>query len=230
MESTCEVSVGLCRSPIPRKKFSQPTRTAFSESLCKTRQCEAESAWFLNPEDPSASMRDSPQLKMQDAKETQMSTNTSTPTPNTPQNPARGNQQGQTTLAAKIDRWEGMINNLQPLLDEVPQLKPAHGQLQQTVADAKVLRDQLRNLKAVIKGSTAQRKDVMATGEELFARLSLGLRSAYGPKNERLAAFSVKPRKSGQPSKVPALIPPAPEVITAPAAAPPGATSPASKE
>ncbi len=159
-----------------------------------------------------------------------MSTNTSTPTPNTPQNPARGNQQGQTTLAAKIDRWEGMINNLQPLLDEVPQLKPAHAQLQQTVADAKVLRDQLRNMKAMVQSGSSQRKNLMATGEELFARLSLGLRSAYGPKNERLAAFSVKPRKSGQPSKVPALIPPATEVIAAPAEAPPGATPPAPKE
>ncbi len=143
----------------------------------------------------------------------------STPTPSTPQNPARGNQQGQTTLAAKIDRWEGMINNLQPLLDEVPQLKPAHAQLQQTVADAKVLRDQLRNMKAMVQSGSSQRKNIMATGEELFFRLSFGLRSNYGPKSERLAAFAVKPQKTGRPSLLPETLPPVTEATTAPAAA-----------
>jgi ABC-type transporter Mla subunit MlaD len=154
-----------------------------------------------------------------------MSTDTNTPnpapsTPSTPKDPARGNQQGQTTLAAKIDRWEGMINNLQPLLDEVPQLKPAHAQLQQTVADAKVLRDQLRSMKAVVKSGSSQRKSLMSTGEELFSRLSLGLRSAYGPKSERLAAFAVKPQKTGRPSLLPETLPPVTEATTAPATAP----------
>jgi hypothetical protein len=147
-------------------------------------------------------------------------TNTSTPatpsTPSTPKNPARGNQQGQTTLAAKIDRWEGMINNLLPLLDEVPQLKPAHGQLQKTVADAKVLRDHLRSVKANLQGSTTQRKEVIATGEELFSRLSLGLRSAFGPKSDRLTAFAVKPLKTGRPSKLPEAIPPVAPELSAP--------------
>ena len=158
-----------------------------------------------------------------------MSTDTNTPTPNVPKNPARGNQQGQTTLAAKISRWEGMTNNLLPLLDEVPQLKPAHAQLQQTVAEAKVLRDHLRNMKAEVQGSSAQRKDVMATGEELFARLSLGLRSAYGPKSERLAAFAVKPRRSSRPSLLPEVLPPVPppvaEVTATPSVVPPVAAS-----
>jgi hypothetical protein len=153
-----------------------------------------------------------------------MSTDTNTPTPspqtpNTPQNPARGNQQGQTTLAAKIDRWEGMTNNLLPLLDEVPQLKPAHAQLQQTVADAKALRDQLQSMKAVVQSSSAQRKTLMATGEELFSRLGHGLRSAYGPKSERLAAFAVKPLKTGRSSLLPETLPPVTEVTAAPAAA-----------
>jgi len=145
-----------------------------------------------------------------------MSTNTTTPTPKTPKNPARGNQQGQTTLAAKIDRWEGMTNNLLPILDEVPQLKAAHGQLQQKIADAKTLRDHLRSVKADVQGSTTQRKEMMAAGEELFSRLSLGLRSAFGPKSDRLAAFTVKPRKTGRPSK-PVPAPPAAEATAAPA-------------
>ena len=146
-----------------------------------------------------------------------MSTNTDTPStpipaaPKLPKNPARGNQQGQTTLAAKIDRWEGMINNLLPVLDELPQLKPAHAQLQQAVAEAKAMRDHLSTMKAAVQGSTSQRKALVTTGEELFSRLSLGLRSAFGPKNERLAAFAVKPLKTGRPSKLAEILPPVKE-------------------
>jgi hypothetical protein len=151
-----------------------------------------------------------------------MSTNATTPpTPKTPKNPAKGNQQGQTTLAAKIDRWEGMSNNLLPLLDEVPQLKAAHAQLQQTIADAKALRDRLRLMKSEVQGSTTQRKEMVATGEGLFSHISLGLRFAFGANSDRLAAFAVKPRKTGRPSKLPAPVPaPTTEVSAAPAADP----------
>jgi len=152
-----------------------------------------------------------------------MSANTTTPTPpRTPKNPAKGNQQGQTTLAAKINRWEAMSNNITPVLENFPQLKTFHSQLQQTIADAKVLRDHLQAMKADVQGSTSQRKELIATGEDLFAHLSLGLRFAFGTDSERLAAFSVKPRrKTGRTGKqpAPALIP-ATEVSTPPAADP----------
>jgi hypothetical protein len=151
-----------------------------------------------------------------------MSTNATTPpTPKTPKNPAKGSQQGQTTLAAKIDRWEGMSNNLQPFLNEVPQLKAAHAQFQQTIADAKALRDRLRAMKAEVKGSTFQRNELLATGDELFTRISLGLQSAFGTKSDRLATFAVKPRaKTGRPSQKKAAPVPPVEATTAPAADP----------
>jgi hypothetical protein len=79
------------------------------------------------------------------------------------------------------------------------------------------LRDHLRSVKAEAQGSTTQRKEMMAAGEELFSRLSLGLRSAFGSKSDRLAAFTVKPRKTGRPSKPPVPAPPATEVTAAPA-------------
>ena len=43
-----------------------------------------------------------------------------------PANPAKGNLQGQTTLAAKIDRWQKMNDNVAPQLDAFPQLKEFH--------------------------------------------------------------------------------------------------------
>jgi hypothetical protein len=130
-----------------------------------------------------------------------MGTNRSTATPNRPKNPARGNQQGQTTLAAKIDRWDGMINNLLPVLGELPQLQPVHAALQRKVVDAKLLRDRLRQVKADAKEATHERKALMSSADELCSRLTLGLRSAFGPKSERLTAFAIKPLKTGRPHK-----------------------------
>ncbi|HEV7518334.1 MAG TPA: hypothetical protein VGR07_18710 [Thermoanaerobaculia bacterium] len=151
--------------------------------------------------------------------------NTTTPTtpvpPKTPKNPARGNQQGQTTLAAKIDRWEAMSNNLLPILEEIPQLKPFHTELLQTITDAKVLRDHLRATKADVQGSTVRRHELIATGEGLFSHLSLGLRFVFGADSERLAAFSVKPRRrTGRTGKPSAPVATNPEAPTAPVADP----------
>ena len=150
-------------------------------------------------------------------------------TPKTPKNPARGNKQGQTTFAAKIDRWEAMINNLEPELAEMPNLRPAHAALQQTIADAKALRDHLKDMTANVRSSTGQRKDLVAKGEDLFSLLSHGLRFALGPDNQKLAAFAVKPRKrTGRPHKTtPPPITPIPEAPTAPHPAPVTAGAPA---
>lgn len=162
-----------------------------------------------------------------------MNTNSSTPgtpgTHKTPKNPARGNQQGQTTLAAKIDRWEAMVNNVLSEIDQMPQLKPALDELQQKIAAAKTLRDRLRSMKADVQDLTTQRKNLIADGESLFSHLSLGLRFAFGANSEKLAAFAVKPRKrTGRPHKTTPPPPtPIPEAPTAPHPAPVTAGAPA---
>lgn len=149
-----------------------------------------------------------------------MNTNSSTPstpkTPKTPKNPARGNQQGQTTFAAKIDRWEAMANNLLPLLAEMPQFQPVHAELQQAIADAKALRDHLKAMKAEAQTSSGRRKQMITKGEGLFSLLGLGLRFAFGPTSQRLNAFGVKPlKKTGRPPAAQGQTP-APEAPTSP--------------
>lgn len=142
-----------------------------------------------------------------------MSTNDSTP--KTPKNPARGNQQGQTTFAAKIDRWEAMANNLLPLLAEMPQFKEVHAELQQAIADAKALRDHLKAMRAEAQTSSGRRKQLIAKGEGIFSLLSFGLRFAFGPTSPRLNAFAVKPlKKTGRPAAGPGQEP-APEAPVA---------------
>ena len=131
-----------------------------------------------------------------------MSTNSSTP--KTPKNPTRGSQQGQTTFAAKIDRWEAMSNHLLPLLDEMPMLKPVQADLQQAIDAAKALRDRLQAMRAEARSSTAERKQLIAQGESLFSLLTFGLRFVFGPTSPQLNAFAVKPlKKTGRPATKP---------------------------
>src|SRR5437016_13668001 len=95
----------------------------------------------------------------------------------------QGKNSGQTTLAAKIDRWQGMSSNLTPHLDTLPHLKEPLAQLQKVLADAQVLRERQMGLQADANDATQQRDQLLSTGDELYARLKRGLQSAHGAKS-----------------------------------------------
>ena len=44
------------------------------------------------------------------------------PSATRPTNPAQGNQRGQTTLAAELDRWQTLADRLATQVDEMPWL------------------------------------------------------------------------------------------------------------
>jgi hypothetical protein len=130
--------------------------------------------------------------------------------PNVPAHPAKGNLQGQTTLAAKISRWTGLNNNLVPLIDQMPQFKDQITQFQSVLTQTQALRDQLNILKGQGEDAVKQRDALFTAGDDLFTRLGLALRAVHGPESSRLRAFGLKPRKKiGRPKKkTPVPVPP----------------------
>jgi len=134
---------------------------------------------------------------------------------NPPANPAKGNLQGQTTLAAKIDRWQHMNDNVKVQLDAFPQLKDFQTQFQQVIDEAKALRLQMMNIEAEALSSTARRNVLISTGDDLFSRLSHGLRSALGPKSELLVKYGVKRGKAGRKKAAQPTPSPAPPPVEA---------------
>jgi hypothetical protein len=116
-------------------------------------------------------------------------------TPPAPANPAKGSQRGQTTLAAEIDRWQALADNLAPQVDQMPGLKEPFAQFQILLAEAKTVRNQLNTLRADTATALTQRDQLVVDGGALFTRLSLGLQSFHGPRNPRLRAFGLKPKK-----------------------------------
>jgi hypothetical protein len=117
------------------------------------------------------------------------------PTPAEPANPAKGNQQGQRTLAAKVDRWSALSDNLLPYIDQLPHLKDTFTEFQAKLASAKTLRNLLKKLRADSGDAMTQRNEMLAGGEDLYTRLSLGLQSLHGPTSDRLHEFGLKPKK-----------------------------------
>ncbi|HZF13274.1 MAG TPA: hypothetical protein VFE33_31170 [Thermoanaerobaculia bacterium] len=120
---------------------------------------------------------------------------------NPPAQPAKGSLRGQTTLAAKIDRWENMSDNVKVELDAFPQLKDFQAQFQQVIDEAKALRTQLKNIEADGLSVTTRRDELFSTGDALFSRLSHGLKSALGPHSEGLVQYGVKRGKAGRKPK-----------------------------
>ena len=143
-----------------------------------------------------------------------------------PANPAKGNLRGQTTLAAEIDRWQTLANNLAPQIDSLPGLKDSFTQFLALLDRAKTARGQIHTKKADLDTAFTARDEIMVEGASLFSRLRLGLQSAHGPESPRLREFGLKPRKkTGRKPKSPP--PPAVEVAAHPTAAeghPPAAT------
>jgi hypothetical protein len=146
----------------------------------------------------------------------EVTADTPTPTP-APANPARGNLRGQTTLAAEIDRWQALANNLAPQIDALPGLAGQFAQFQTLLVGAIAARNQLNLLQADISALFDQRDQLLLNGGDLYSRLSLALRAIHGPASPRLKEYGLKPRqRTGRPRKTPvsAPTPPPPVEVT----------------
>jgi hypothetical protein len=132
-----------------------------------------------------------------------MSTAATTPSTTQPANPAKGNQRGKTTLAAEIDRWQALVDNLVPQVDQMPGLKDQLAQFEAKLNEAKALRNRINTLLADTDSARTQRKQLLAEGGDLYSRLTLGLQSFHGPRSPRLREFGLKPRRfgNGRPRK-----------------------------
>ena len=130
-----------------------------------------------------------------------MSTEQKQSEPKQSANPAKGNLQGQTTLAAKIDRWQHMSNNVQAQIENFPQLKEFQAKFQQILTEANALRSEMMVIEASALNATSRRNALIQAGDDLFSRLNHGLRSALGPKSEHLVQYGLRRGKAGRKSK-----------------------------
>src|ERR1700709_1550222 len=120
-----------------------------------------------------------------------MSTQGTTSSVPPPVNPAKGPLRGQTTLAAEIDRWQTLSDNLAPQIDDFPGLQAPFAQFLMLLNGAKSIRNQLHTLRADTDSALTQRNQVLVDGGDLFTRLTLGLQSVHGPRSPRLREYGL---------------------------------------
>ena len=125
---------------------------------------------------------------------------TAAPTP-PPVNPAKGNQRGQTTQAAKFVRWQSLVDNLTPHINQLPGFADSFARFQEMVTTAKTLHNRLKVLRADTGDVLTQRNQLFVDGDDLYTRLSLVLQGVHGPQSDRLREFGLKPRKKTGPKK-----------------------------
>jgi len=131
-----------------------------------------------------------------------------TPSGNQPANPAKGNQRGQTTLAAEINRWDALAESLAPQVDQMPAIKEPFEQFQALLTEAKSLRKQLNGLQASASTAMTRREQVLLDGGDLFSRLHHALQFVHGPRNPQLKQFGLKPRRTRKPRRTTTPTPP----------------------
>ncbi len=97
-------------------------------------------------------------------------------------------------FASKLTSWELLTTNVEPLLGEMPHLRPFFDHLQGLGLRGRELDSQQESARALLRELTRQRQDVEREGENIRARLSSHLRAAFGFTSEELIPFGINPR------------------------------------
>jgi hypothetical protein len=122
-----------------------------------------------------------------------------------------------SSIANAIIAWENALVTAKASAAEVPGIEMYTAPLEQILADAKGLTASLETRKGVKQQETQERKALMQKGNVQVSRIRSALKAFFGPNNERLVEFGVRPLRP-RTSKKPAV------VVTPPVATPPPGT------
>ncbi len=98
------------------------------------------------------------------------------------------------TFAETMQSWKQMLSESRTLLAELPELADLHAELARLLAEAQKQSDRVKKLGAQRRVAARLCKEAVAAGTEVRLRLRGGLVHRFGPKNEQLIAFGLKPR------------------------------------
>jgi hypothetical protein len=106
---------------------------------------------------------------------------------------------------AQLSRWEVLNTNLKPHLDLLPHLQPGQRELEQKIAEGKVLAAQQSQLTGALRDSIVRRQELEKATNHLREYLESGLRHAFGTTSQKLHEFEIRPRirRSSRAAAVP---------------------------
>lgn len=97
--------------------------------------------------------------------------------------------------AARVARWDTLVNNLEPAVTEIPHLSDTLAELKAVLIEARDLTYKQDQLRAEAQNNNAVLSELVKRGDKIRGRLGAGLQFSYGFTSEMLLKFGFRPRR-----------------------------------
>jgi len=105
---------------------------------------------------------------------------------------------GEKSYAARLDRWQSMVQNIQEVLDDLPGVDATFALARHTVADLRETQADLQRLEGQRKQVVVRRRQLDREAEQAIRRLSALARAHMGFANPQLEIFGVRSEDRGR--------------------------------
>ncbi len=102
-----------------------------------------------------------------------------------------------SSFADKVVSWNVLAMALEPLLADLEHARPAQGQLQQVLAEMRLVSEGMEAQRASLRTFSLRRQTLTNEGRKLRNVLAAILQGHFGPDNIELIRFGLKPRVEG---------------------------------
>ncbi len=97
--------------------------------------------------------------------------------------------------AARVARWDTLVNNLEPAVAEIPHLASTLAELKTVLIEARDLTYKQDDLRAAAQNNNVELSNLVKRGDKIRGRLGAGLQFNYGFTSEMLLKFGFRPRR-----------------------------------
>ncbi|HXU34081.1 MAG TPA: hypothetical protein VN851_26205 [Thermoanaerobaculia bacterium] len=99
---------------------------------------------------------------------------------------------GDRSYAAKIDRWQSTVNNLEPAIPEIPEADQVHAEVKDMVAELAQVHATLMLMEGKRKEIVRVRRQLNLETERAMRRLTSIARGHFGFDNPVLETFGIR--------------------------------------
>ena len=99
---------------------------------------------------------------------------------------------GEKSYAARLDRWQSMVQNIQDVLDDLPGAETTFALARQKVTELRETQSDIQRLEGLKKESVVRRRKLDREAEQAIRRLAALARAHMGFSNPQLETFGVR--------------------------------------
>lgn len=126
------------------------------------------------------------------------------------------------SYAEKHSRWQVLITNAKPGVQDMPHIEPDVTALEQKLGDVRALESKQEDLRSQVRDLVKQIQVATREGEKIRACLGSTLKGKYGFESDALVKYGFKPRPQNLRRRGPSKPTPEPLVVQGPEQEQPG--------